>query len=387
MAFNQVFAPFAFWLLSLLTNTQLDYPLVKQMKRKLIFKKLTPQTQHAYLDLTNATSQLTLDTLPAELMQTVLSLISHKDSTSLCRSSKKLKNLVAPLLYRVVEFDTPQDQHIFGDFTRRIYTTPLFHTKSLTFRNHWFDEFKVGYKELVPADVGCLPIWNRGHEASGDNRLSDIIYAYNKLVRAALKAIPKQQLNTFRSYSLFPVNGKIIEILLSQQNESLQQLRLFRLSDAPNTSDCLPSMNLQAIECRSLEPDSWPVHENEELDGVIAFITNLIKTNSSTLRCLTIGHEAQIVRRNYSRRSPGFEDEGAVLQALVSMEMLLSLSSLTLVGLNVDPTRWDLFSRSVELSCLRKLTLEWCAGSAELVQQLAAAVTTNDQAERIQLSI
>lgn len=77
MAFNQVIALFAFWLLSLLTDTRLDYPLVKQMKRKLIFKKLRPQTQHAYLDLTNATSQPTLDTLPAELMQTVLSLVGY----------------------------------------------------------------------------------------------------------------------------------------------------------------------------------------------------------------------------------------------------------------------------------------------------------------------
>lgn len=146
-------------------------------------------------------------------------------------------------------------------------------------------------------------------------------------------------------------------------------------------------MNLQAIECRSLEPGPCRVNENHNEDGVIAFITNLIQTNSSTLRCLTIGHEAQILRRTYGDGSPSIEDEGEVLQALVSTEMLLSLSSLTLVGLNVDPTRSDLFSRSIELSCLRKLTLESCTGSAELVRQLAAIMPTDDQAERILLAL
>ena len=105
---------------------------------------------------------------------------------------------MAPLLYRAVEFDIPQDQHLFGDFSRKIYTTPLFHTRSLTFRNLWFDEFQSGHEELDPAEFGCLPIWDCSREANDNNPLSDIIYAYNNLVRAAIKAVPKQQLHTFR---------------------------------------------------------------------------------------------------------------------------------------------------------------------------------------------
>ena len=175
--------------------------------------------------------------------------------------------------------------------------------------------------------------------------------------------------------------------MLSQQNESLQQFRVFRLSDAPNIFDGLPSMNLQAIECRSLEPGPGHVNDYPGEDEVIAFITDLIRTNSGTLRCLTIGREAQILREIYEDVSPSYKDAGEVLQALASMKMLLSLSSLTLVGLNVDPTRSGYFSRSVELSCLRKLTLESCTGSAEFVQQLAVTMTTGDRAERTLLAL
>ncbi len=105
---------------------------------------------------------------------------------------------MAPLLYRAVEFDTPQDQHIFGDFSHKVYTTPLFHTRSLTFRNSWFDEFQPGREELDPAEFGCLPIWDGNWEPDNYNRLSNIIYGYNSLVGAALKAVPPQQLHTFR---------------------------------------------------------------------------------------------------------------------------------------------------------------------------------------------
>ena len=97
MAFNQVIASFAFWLLSLVTGTRLDCPIVKQMKRKLIFQKLKPRTQHAYLDLSYVASQPTLDTLPAELMQTVLSLVGYISSRNICQHILNAKTFLDTL--------------------------------------------------------------------------------------------------------------------------------------------------------------------------------------------------------------------------------------------------------------------------------------------------
>ncbi len=162
---------------------------------------------------------------------------------------------------------------------------------------------------------------------------------------------------------------------------------MVKLSDAPSNSVDLPPMKLEAIECRSLDPGPWLVNDYLEDDEVISFIANLIQANCRTLRCLTIGQESQILRTVYKDPDSRSQDEGGVLQALASKMLLLNLSSLALLALNVHPAQAGSLSRSVELSCLRKLTLESCPGSAEFIQQLAATMPTDNSAEQTLLAL
>jgi hypothetical protein len=126
---------------------------------------------------------------------------------------------------------------------------------------------------------------------------------------------------------------------------------------------------------------------------VLAFFTELIQGSVETLRSLEIGQESQILRSNHehslTKSDDGDDDDDdddcKVLTVLAVEDRLLNLSSLSIVGLNVSPGQSKFFSKSIKLSCLRSLVLESCIGSAGLIQQLAATMTTADGAGQVTL--
>lgn len=117
--------------------------------------------------------------------------------------------------------------------------------------------------------------------------------------------------------------------------------------------------------------------EEEEGGDVVTFIENLIRANAETLRSLAVGQEPDIFRTNYRGLVSRYDDKNGVLKALALKNIPLKLSSPTIIGLNVSPAQSD-YSRSIDFSRLRNLTLESCPGSADLIQKLAATVTTDE---------
>lgn len=61
-----------------------------------------------------------------------------------------------------------------------------------------------GHEEITPAEVGCLPLWDSNGVANDNKPLTDITYTFNKFVRAAVRAVLKQQIHTFRYISVGP---------------------------------------------------------------------------------------------------------------------------------------------------------------------------------------
>jgi len=171
-------------------------------------------------------------------------------------------------------------------------------------------------------------------------------------------------------------------MLLNQHNESLRQFRVFSLSDKFVCPKRLPPLSLEDIECRCLKPvsPSYDDQDNEE-DDMEMFVRVLIRANSETLRSLSLGREAEVLLSNYTASVHRDKDDDEVLGALCLEDTLLRLSSLKIVGLNVSPAQSDYFSKSIELSLLRNLTIESCPGSATLIRQLGAAVITDGLAE------
>jgi hypothetical protein len=171
-------------------------------------------------------------------------------------------------------------------------------------------------------------------------------------------------------------------MLLNQHNEKLRQFRVFRLSDDFNSRHCLPSLKLEDIECRCLEPTSqWEYDQGYLDDSAVTFIGDLIRASAETLHSLTVGQELDILRSTHREPRSKWADRGEVLNALSFKNILLKLASLRIIGLGVSPEDSHYFSDSIELSCLRSLTLESCDGSAPLIRQLAATETTDGSAQ------
>jgi hypothetical protein len=97
-----------------------------------------------------------------------------------------------------VEFDVPQDQYILGHFSRSIDISALLHVKALTFKNRWYLQPPDQSDGTTPADAGCSLYWGPAEDHPSNDQFTDLIYAFRSFVRAAVRAVPKQQLQTFR---------------------------------------------------------------------------------------------------------------------------------------------------------------------------------------------
>jgi hypothetical protein len=116
-------------------------------------------------------------------------------------------------------------------------------------------------------------------------------------------------------------------------------------------------------------------------NSAVAFIGHLIRASAETLRSLTVGHELSLLPSIHWQCDPSYLDMGEVLCALAFKNVILELSSPKIMGLGVDPKHTQYFSDSINLSCLKSLTLESCPGSAPLLRQLAAAEITKGSAQ------
>jgi hypothetical protein len=104
-------------------------------------------------------------------------------------------------MHRDVEFATPQDQYISGDFLKKIHTAFLQHTMSLAFVNLWVEEEQNSHSAYSLSEVGCQSLWDSRSCACDNSQLSVVTYTFNNLVYTAIKAIPAHQLQSFRSVS------------------------------------------------------------------------------------------------------------------------------------------------------------------------------------------
>jgi hypothetical protein len=168
-------------------------------------------------------------------------------------------------------------------------------------------------------------------------------------------------------------------MLLNQQSKSLRQLRLYQVGGRPCLSGNLPTTQLEAIECRSLDaPTEYDDEVSIKQSEIAQFIAGLVKKNAETLCSLELGQELELPH-NLT------DDHGAVLDALAPVNATpLKLSCLGLVGFDVDPNTSSFFTKSIEINRLRKLTLESCFGITRLLHQLAYA---DDETVDMKLSL
>ncbi len=91
-------------------------------------------------------------------------------------------------------------------------------------------------------------------------------------------------------------------MLLSEQDESLRQFRVFQLTDTSHITKIIHPMKYTPVECRSLRRAAALEEEEEEEDDeddnqeyklgeVMKFIGKLIEINAETLRSLASGQE------------------------------------------------------------------------------------------------
>lgn len=153
---------------------------------------------------------------------------------------------------------------------------------------------------------------------------------------------------------------KLLQSLVRHQNATLQELRVYELEAVSKPWELLPQ-GLKVFECRS-------VMEGKAL-GRIA------KANCDTLKALRFGQEKALVDRYRLGRS-GFQEQTVQplesLLTIVRFQEMQKLEELCLYGLNLSPLFLGSPNPTSFIFGLKRLTLESCSGTAELLHSLVA---------------
>jgi hypothetical protein len=151
---------------------------------------------------------------------------------------------------------------------------------------------------------------------------------------------------------------KVLESLVQRQNSKLRELRFYQFEES-GLAGCPLPQNLTTLECRSIvESESFGT---------------MVKANCDTLQILRIGQEKTLVDRYRQDRTGFLQQSTQALDSIASvigLHELQKLNELSFYGLDVSPLLLEPTLSADHLCRLKRLTLESCSCTAELLEVL-----------------